>query len=125
LAFDAGVRAPEEQDEHFRSLQTLGVDEALDWIRKYTAPYDMQPKQWRRRIAASGHILRWMLRFAGDTWDERWLNSGLDQAPRDGLNELAARLSQRPVFLSTGVTTCPESTPRNTSLGNCSWHLDL
>jgi hypothetical protein len=39
------------------------------------------------------------------SWDERWLQSGLDQAPREGLEELSKHLSLPKQLLSFGVTT--------------------
>jgi hypothetical protein len=87
-AFNGGIPAPGNQDEQFLHLQTLGVEQALEWIREYTLPYGVDATKWRQRIAASGHVLHWLLQFPGRSWDERWLQSGMDQAPREGLEDV-------------------------------------
>ncbi|MDQ0867422.1 tyrosine-type recombinase/integrase [Arthrobacter globiformis] len=102
-AFDAGTPAPSEQNEQFRQLQTMSVDEAIEWISACSATDE--PGKWdRRRREASAHILNWLSRFPSDTWDGRWLASGLDQAPREGLKELSERLSRPEYYLLTGVS---------------------
>lgn len=103
-AFDGGVPAPTGQDEQFLSLQTLGVEEAIGWAKKSTLAYGLSPASLTKRVAAVGHALRWLNEFPGSTWEERWLASGMDQAPREGLKELSERLSVGQAYLSSGIS---------------------
>ena len=54
---------------------------------------------------ATRSILSWLLNFPGETWDERWFASGLDEAPRTGLDELSKRLRLRRQLISLGMTS--------------------
>ena len=108
-AFDGGTPPPPIQDEQLRRLQTIDRDEARAWMDECTRPYGINAKSRRLRVSAGGHVLGWLERFDGTTWDERWLKSGLDQAPREGLTELSQRLGLRRGLLSTGVTTLVRS----------------
>ncbi|MBT2586492.1 tyrosine-type recombinase/integrase [Arthrobacter sp. ISL-95] len=103
-AFDGGTPAPEGQDKQILRLQSLGVDEAIEWARESTLKYGLSPKSSRRRIAAVRHVLRWLHTFPRTTWEERWLASGMDEAPREGLKDLSGRLSLGHAYLSSGVS---------------------
>lgn len=103
-AFDGGQPAPGGQDEQFVRLQDLGVEEAIEWARQSNLAYGLAPASSRRRVAAVGHVLRWLDGFPGTTWEERWLASGMDQAPREGLKELSVRLSVAQGYLCSGLS---------------------
>ncbi|MFC9335917.1 tyrosine-type recombinase/integrase [Arthrobacter sp. NPDC057009] len=80
------------------------MDDALKWVAECIELYGLNPRSARTRVLGSRHVLKWLQRFPGRSWDERWLNSGMDQAPREGLRELTVRLAQPLKLLSMGVT---------------------
>lgn len=89
-AFDAGTLRSQDEHWEFRHLQRLGVPEALSWaeplVDVYCSSKEYRPL-FRRGIRA---VLGWINGFPGETWDERWFASGLDEAPRTGTVELSA-----------------------------------
>ena len=49
------------------------------------------PGKWRAsRLDAISRVLGWLARFPGATWEERWIASGADRAPRSWAGRLAA-----------------------------------
>ncbi|WP_247044536.1 tyrosine-type recombinase/integrase [Arthrobacter rhizosphaerae] len=103
--FDGGNPASQDQADEFRRLQTLGVEEALAWVESYNGHYAMVEPHRRWRMRATTEVLQWLVRFPGGTWDERWFSSGLDQAPRNGLDEVSRRLARPASQISLGVTS--------------------
>lgn len=104
-AFDAGTLGPQDPAEEFRRLQLLDADEALAWVERNNGA-DGKSQGYRKVCRSSTRdILHWLLSFPGDTWDERWFASGLDQAPRTGLDELSRRLSRPTQHVSLGMTS--------------------
>jgi integrase len=104
-AFDAGIPGPQGQDWEFRGLQRLGEDEAFVWVESNNGRYG-KSKPYRKACRRATHdILHWLLKFPGDTWDERWFASGLDEAPKTGLAELSRRLALPTQHISLGMTS--------------------
>lgn len=104
-AFDAGILSPQDQHWEFRHLQWLGAEDALTWVESSNGAYGRSPKRQKATSRAARDVLEWLLRFPGDTWDDRWFASGLDQAPKTGLAELSARLSRPTQQISLGMTS--------------------
>ena len=49
------------------------------------------PGKWRAcRLAAVSRVLGWLAGFAGESWEERWIASGADAAPRSWAARLEA-----------------------------------
>jgi hypothetical protein len=79
-AYDLGSAAPALLPEApGEEVQRLGVDDAISFtldrvLRVFPS----------RKPTSTGvrRVLRWLDRFDGDTWEERWLASGADLAPQ-------------------------------------------
>lgn len=104
-AYDAGILGPQDEHWEFRHLQSLRAEEALAWVDRSNGAYGRSPKRARSTSRATRDVLEWLLRFPGETWDERWFASGLDQAPRTGLVELSGRLGRPRQQISLGITS--------------------
>ncbi|MGO4435120.1 hypothetical protein AB4Y88_18070, partial [Paenarthrobacter sp. RAF9] len=104
-AFDGGTLGPQDQQWEFRELQKLDASGALAWVESTSASYGKSPGFRKACRQATRSILSWLLNFPGETWDERWFASGLDEAPRTGLDELSKRLRLRRQLISLGMTS--------------------
>lgn len=104
-AFDAGILGPQDQHWEFRHLQWLGAEDAFAWVERSNGAYGRSGKRQKYTSRATRDVLEWLLRFPGETWDERWFASGLDQAPRTGRTELSARLARPMREISLGMTS--------------------
>lgn len=108
-AFDAGTLGPQDPAWEFRELQALGVEAAFAWVQRTNENFSTSQTYRTMTKRATHDILKWLYQFPGDTWDERWFASGLDQAPRDGMAELSKRLDRPANFVSLGMTTLVRS----------------
>ncbi len=84
VAYDAGLPPPPlPADAAGRALQHFDVADTIAAVLdRLTEPLDLGPDArgvMRRRIE---RLLRWLAEFDGDTWEQRWLASGADAAPR-------------------------------------------
>jgi hypothetical protein len=62
-----------------RQAQRLHRSDAFDHVLDQTAGVFPYSKQFRLGVR---RLLGWLDRFKGDTWEQRWLASGADLAPR-------------------------------------------
>lgn len=108
-AFDAGTLGPQDPEWEFRNLQTLGLEEATAWVQGVNETFTSGPKYLAMTKQATRVVLGWLAKLPGDTWDERWFASGLDEAPRDGMTQLSERLGRPTKIVSLGVTTLVRS----------------
>lgn len=75
------------------------------WASELALSYNPKPVTYQKWTNAAGRVLHWLNQFPGGTWDERWLASGLDQAPREGYAQLGQRLGFGQGFVGSGVST--------------------
>lgn len=88
-AYDLGSAAPALlPDAPGEEVQRLGVDDAISFtldrvLRVFPS----------RKPTSTGvrRVLRWLDRFDGDTWEQRWLASGADLAPRTWRSSVTPR----------------------------------
>ncbi|PRB43011.1 hypothetical protein CQ020_05820 [Arthrobacter sp. MYb23] len=104
-AFDGGTLGPQDQQWQFRELQTLAANDAFAWVVSTSMNYGKSPAFKKKCRQAAKSLLNWLLDFPGETWDERWFASGLDEAPKTGLDELSKRLRLRRQLISLGMTS--------------------
>ncbi|WP_077490692.1 site-specific integrase [Sinomonas mesophila] len=103
LAHDAGSPAPRGQDDELARLQASTLDEALARVEECAGRIRPNPGPRARLMCGAGHLLHWLAAFDGQTWDERWRNSGMDTAPRRGVHELSERLGVSVQRIGGGV----------------------
>lgn len=78
-AYDAGLRPPPYPDDSpARARRTMRRSEVLDLAR------DINGGFWDWTVLHRGlrKLLGWLEGFDGDSWEDRWLASGADHAPR-------------------------------------------
>jgi hypothetical protein len=69
-------------------MQPLGIDEACDVLAEHIV--DPERKRRQARMRAARVILQHLTGFPGDTWEQRWIASGCDAAPRGWIEHLDA-----------------------------------
>jgi integrase len=79
-AYDMGTPAPLlPADASGHQVQGMGLTEAVEHVIDTTIGVFGRRKFLLRGVRS---LLRWLAEFEGDTWEERWLASGADNAPR-------------------------------------------
>ena len=84
VAYDAGLPPPPLPDDApGRAVQLLDVDDAVAIVIDRVARRPQLGQQARAVVARrAAMLLEWLAGFPGDTWEQRWLASGADAAPR-------------------------------------------
>jgi hypothetical protein len=84
VAYDSGlVPPPRPVDGPGSRLVTAGIDQLMDAVTVQCAAFIAgQTKAGRSVMCWTRHLLRWLEEFSGDSWEQRWLASGADTAPR-------------------------------------------
>lgn len=78
-AYDAGLRPPPYPDDSPAIVrQTMPQSEVVELLREVNSGF------WDWTVLRRGlrKLLGWLEGFDGDSWEERWLSSGADHAPR-------------------------------------------
>lgn len=71
-------------------FQTAGVEDLLDLVAELKADNDgLNAADGRRR--GTTHMLRYFDGFEGDTWQQRWVNSGMDDAGGAGYRQAVCK----------------------------------
>jgi site-specific recombinase XerC len=94
-AYDSEIPPPRRAaDDALARVQVLGVEETYAWVAEYLArrPQPLAKAQ-RARGRAVRAVLAWLAEHPGETWEDRWLLSGLDAAP-NGSGDVVAGATQ-------------------------------
>ncbi|NKY35546.1 phage integrase family protein [Nocardia speluncae] len=88
--YDAGRPPPPRPDDSPGSdLLAAGIDEVVEALASQLGPImpgDVRNRQrWIRHLH---RVLEWLAEYPGDTWEQRWLASGADEAPRAWAHQL-------------------------------------
>jgi hypothetical protein len=79
-AYDLGTTAPSlPPGAGIPAVQYLPAEETRAYVIDLVSAHFRRPKQLRIGLSAT---LRWLEQFPGQTWEERWVSSGADAAPR-------------------------------------------
>ncbi|WP_447949361.1 hypothetical protein [Microbacterium aurum] len=105
-AYDAGRSAPAwSEGATGAGMQSLGIEETLEAVDGVVGDWlSMATKIGRARRGGARAMLKWLSGFPGDTWEERWILSGLDSAPRTWKDTLAAQVGVRGEVLTAAMT---------------------
>ena len=84
VAYDAGLAPPPlPADAPGHLVGHLGVDDTTAAVVERLAGPLGLTRPARRAVARRARtLLEWLAEFDGDTWEQRWLASGADAAPR-------------------------------------------
>jgi hypothetical protein len=69
-------------------MQPLAIEEVCDVLAEHVTDPERKRRQARMRGACA--ILQRLMGFPGETWEQRWLASGCDAAPRGWIDYLDA-----------------------------------
>lgn len=105
-AYDAGRSAPAwSEGATGAGMQSLGIEETLEAVDGVVGDWlSMATKIGRARRRGARAMLKWLSGFPGDTWEERWILSGLDSAPRTWKDTLAPQVGVRGEVLTAAMT---------------------
>lgn len=84
VAYDAGLSPPPfPAGGPGKAIQDLDVDRCVQAVTGTIARAHYQERHARaRQFRSVTRVLQWLAGFPGDTWEQRWLASGADSAPR-------------------------------------------
>jgi integrase len=84
VAYDAGLAPPPLPDDGpGQAVQRLGVDDTVSAVTDRLVARLQLDQEGRAKVARRAELLlEWLAQFAGDSWEQRWLASGADTAPR-------------------------------------------
>ena len=84
VAYDAGLRPPPlPADAPGGAVQHLDVADTITAVIDHlTRPLNLGGEERGRVRRRSERLLHWLTGFDGNTWEQRWLASGADAAPR-------------------------------------------
>ena len=76
------IMRPRRCLDHARgaAMQALSITELCDVVAEY--PQTMAPQQLQPIVRGTRAVLDVLARYPGQTWEQRWLASGYDAAPR-------------------------------------------
>lgn len=82
LAYDASTPPPKSDDSRVATFSAASSEEIVAELRLKLRAEGVAKKRENHLVRQARQITALLETFDGSTWDERWLNSGLDSAPR-------------------------------------------
>ncbi|MFJ8819161.1 tyrosine-type recombinase/integrase [Amycolatopsis thermoflava] len=90
-AYDAGrTPAPRPPDSPGADLLTADGDAVVEVLLERLAPVLASPSTVSQQAGDARRLLGWLAGFPGRDWEQRWLASGADEAPRSWVDHAVA-----------------------------------